>query len=111
MTKLFDVTDWLRGQVGRSRADVLLDVKAKSAVTRQAVVEANRGRINMQQRAVISAASKIDARVGRFLTFATKLDKRPMGISVADWAIYHEIAQAWVESGCVKLDVLKLFEK
>ncbi len=111
MTKGFDVGEWLIEQVGRSREEVLTDARAVAKETRQAVVEANRGRMSMQQRAVISTASKIDARVGRLLTFVTKLDKRPMGTSVADWAIFRDITAAWVENGCVKPSVLELFEK
>lgn len=111
MTKLFDVTVWLQEQVGRSRADVILNAKTTAKVTRQAVVEANRGRVSMQQRAVISTASKVDARIGRLLAYSTKLDKRPLGTSVADWAIYRDITTAWIESGCVGSEVLRLFEK
>lgn len=111
MPKIFDVTEWLKEQIGRSRVEVLADAKAIAAKTRQAVVEANRGRTSMQQRAIISVASKNDARVGRLLVFAQKLDKRPMATSVADWSIYHEIAAAWVENGCVKPEVLELFKK
>ncbi|MEX0299390.1 MAG: hypothetical protein AB3N28_09995 [Kordiimonas sp.] len=110
MTKQFDVSEWLTMQIGRRREEVLAEAKSMAKETRQAVVEANRGRVSMQQRAVISAASKIDARVGRLLSFATKLDKRPMGTSVADWAVFRDITASWVETGCVQPSVLELFE-
>lgn len=111
MSKGFDVMEWLKGQIGRKRADVLIDLKALTKETRQAVVEANRGRTSMQQRAVISTASKNDARIGRFFVYAQRLEKRPMATSVADWALYRQITEAWVETGCVKPEVLKLFDK
>jgi len=110
VAKGFDVTAWLKAQVGQSRADVLAATKTLAADTRQAVVEAQRGRMNMHQRAVISSVSKVDARVGRFQSFVTKLDKRPLGTTAADWGLYRDITVAWVENGCVKPEVLSLFK-
>jgi len=111
----FNVSHWLQDQVGRNRADVLSAAKLAAVETKNAVKQlqkggrAQRGNVSLQMRAAVSAASKADSRMRQFLIFAQQLNKRPAGINLSDWAVYHDITVFWVENGCIQPDTLKLF--
>ena len=111
----FNVNEWLRDQIGKSRADVLAGAKLAAAETKNVVKQsqkggrAQRGNVSLQTRSAVSAASKADSRMRQFLMFAKQPSKRPLGVIAADWVLYRDIAVSWVENGHVKPDVLKLF--
>ncbi|WP_262694359.1 hypothetical protein [Kordiimonas aquimaris] len=110
MKDTFKITEWLEAQVGRSKADVILDAEAKAAETKTAIIMAQRDRrVSLQTRAVVSMISKADSRIRYFLTFARSLDKRPIGVIAADWQRYHAIVAAWVERSDVPPETLALF--
>lgn len=111
MRDLFNVEEWLQAQVGQKRAVSIADAKAKANEIKHALIHAQRGRTSLQSRASMSATSKIQSRLRYFLLFATKLDKRPAGVTVADWGLFQKIANSWVENGQVKPEVLALFDK
>lgn len=111
------MTNWLQAQIGCSLSDVRADAKLTAAATKSAVIAAQkggvakRGRVNMQSRAVISRASNVDARMRAFLQFTGTPDKRPRGVTPADWAVYREIVAGWVEAGDLDATALDLFRK
>jgi len=116
VTKPSDFSDWLAEQVGKSRADVLAAAKGKAQEAKDAVKmtqkggRAVRGGVTMQMRAQVSAASKADSRIRAFLKFVAELKKRPAGVTLADWTIYEQIAEAWEAQGDLsKEDLQRLF--
>ena len=111
VSDFLNINEWLVAQVGRSRADSIAEAKAKANDIKHALIHAQRGRTSLQSRAGVSATSKIQSRLRYFLLFATKLDKRPTGTTVADWSLFQEITTSWVENGHVKPEALKVFER
>lgn len=111
MKDAFKVTEWFEAQVGRGMAAVIADAEAKAAETKSAIILAQRERVSLHTRAVVSMISKADGRIRYFLAFARTLDKRPIGVIASDWALYRAIVAGWVEAGEVAPDVLSVFDK
>ena len=110
MKDAFKVTEWFEAQVGRGRAAVIADAEAKAAETKSAIIFAQRERVNLQTRAVVSMISKADGRIRYFLTFARTLDKRPIGVIASDWVLYRAIVAGWVEAGEAAPEVFAVFD-
>lgn len=112
-----DITSWLNAQIGRSRADVLSAAKLMAVETKNAVKQSQkggravRGRVSLNTRSEVSAATKADARIRAFFNFARSPDKRPIGVTAVDWALCHQIAAGWVERGDVAANLLASFKK
>ncbi len=115
MVGSFDVTAWLKAQIGRSLVDVRADALLTARATKSAVIAAQkggiakRGRVSMQSRAGISKASNADSRVRAFVKFTTMPSKRPLGVSPADWKLYQDIVRGWIEAGDIDRSVLELW--
>ncbi len=110
MKDAFKVTEWFEAQVGRGKASVIADAEAKAAETKNAIILAQRERVNLQTRAVVSMISRADSRVRYFLTFTGTLDKRPIGVTASDWVLYRAIVAGWVDAGEASSDVLCVFD-
>ena len=111
MKDAFKVTEWFEAQVGRGRVAVTAGAEAKAAETKSAIILAQRERVNLQTRAVVSMISKADGRIRYFLTFARALDKRPIGVIASDWLLYRAIVAGWVEAGEVAPEALSVFDE